>query len=471
MSCSNELPTGLLNFFIYNIEYGQREGSEEEKVMFYTPPEVALGKQINAIGLCQAIAQFVNTFNPSQPCECLTTQKTKQYFFNAEGSFWMVMTLAIPCSEKVSREKKVLEYHPDLVQDNLGKAILKQTYDMFVLFNGTFQSFVEKHNIEALKDQFKLFYYRYLQTINFQKLDILDVFQGIDYLPLEKVDFLRVQCFVNLVENTFLAVRHICFLHNEHIVWTTLQLEDMKILYKYLTSRLFPASNEFDQGITRSSPVSTTRTSPSNAYNFPNPGKFLTAPKDYLPSSPRTRLSPRIFVSVDGKITELYLIVYKAQTSAICFLIDPQSSNADYCNKIHNFVGPQLGNLSNIISEQHSKRIQQINNQYRFVYFNSMNLAIRTSIHKARSTTNGISNEIINLLIDMHQDINNKNHGAIGGCEIASKLMNDCWVVGKHSGFRQFYVVFNQKSWTIVEICDELQRLMNTGFGNILFLE
>ena len=193
MSSASELPDGLLNFFIYNIEYGQREGTEEEKVMFYTPPEVALGKQINAIGLCQAIAQFVNTFNPSQPCECLTTQKTKQYFYNAEGSFWMVMTLAIPSSEKVSREKKVLEYHPDLVQDNLGKAILKQTYDMFVLFNGSFQSFVDKHNIEALKDQFKLFYYRYLQTINFQKLDILDVFQGIDYLPLEKVDFLRVQ--------------------------------------------------------------------------------------------------------------------------------------------------------------------------------------------------------------------------------------------------------------------------------------
>ena len=471
MSCAGELPNGLLNFFIYNIEYGQREGTEEEKVMFYTPAETALGKQINAIGLCQAIAQFVNSFNPSQPCECLTTQKTKQYFFNAEGSFWMVMTLAIPCSEKVSREKKVLEYHPDLVQDNLSKAILKQTYDMFILFNGTFQSFVEKHNIEALKDQFKLFYYRYLQTINFQKLDILDVFQGIDYLPLEKVDFLRVQCFVNLVENTFLAVRHVCFLHNEHVVWTTLQLEDMKILYKYLTSRLFPASNDSEQGISRSSPVSTARTSPSNAYNFPNPGKFLTAPKDYLPLSPRTRLSPRIFVHVDGKTTELYLIVYKAQNSVMCFFVDPQAANADFCNRIHNFVGPQLGNLSNIISEQHSKRILQSNNQYRFVYFNSMNLAIRTSIHKSRGSaqpTSGVSSEIMNLLIDIHEDVNKREEG---GCEIASKLMNDCWVVGKHSGFRQFYVVFNQKSWTIVEICEELQRLMNTGFGNILFLE
>ena len=473
MSSAAELPNGLLNFFIYNIEYGQREGTEEEKVMFYTPPEVPLGKQINAIGLCQAIAQFVNGFNPTKPCECLTTQKTKQYFFNAEGSFWMVMTLAVPFTEKVSREKKVLEYHPDLVQDNFGKAILKQTYDMFVLFNGGFFDFVKKHSVEALKDQFKLFYYRYLQTINFQKLDILDVFQGIDYLPLEKVDFLRVQCFVNLVENTFGGVRHLCFLHNENIVWTTLQLEDMKILYKYLTSRLFPASNETEQGLTRSSPVSTAKTPTSNnAYNFPNPGRFLTAPKDYLPSSPMTRLSPRIFVSVDGKTTELYLIVYKAQNSVLCFLVEPQSANAELCNRMHNFVGPQLGNLSNIISEQNSKRMHQTNNQYRFVYFNSMNLAIRSSIHnKSRiqgQSTNGVSSDIMNLLVDIHQDLNIEE---TSGGEIASKLMNDCWVVGKHSGFRQFYVVFNQKSSTLVEICEELQRLMNTGFGNILFLE
>ncbi|XP_066929789.1 vacuolar fusion protein CCZ1 homolog [Clytia hemisphaerica] len=473
MSSADELPAGLVNFFIYNIEYGQREGTEEEKVMFYTPTEVPLGKQINAVGLCQAIAQFVNGFDPSHPCECLITLKTKQYFMNPESSFWMVMTLAIPCSEKVSREKKVLEYHPDNVQDNLGKAILKQTYDMFVLFNGPFEAFVDKHGVEALKEQFKLFYYRYLQTINIRQMDILDVFKGIDYLPLEKVDFLRVQCFVNLVENTFSGIHHVCFLHNENVVWTTLQLDDMKILYKYLKSRLFPASNEMEQGLTRSSPVSTARTSPSTNYNpnFLNPGKFLTAPRDLVSSSPYTRLAPRIFVQLNGKVTELYLVIYKAHNSVMCFLMDSQSANADYCTRIHNFVGPQLGNLSNIISEQHSKRILQTNNQYRFVYFNSMNLAIRTSIHKTKlsnQNSNGVSPEIMKLLIDIHKDIELSKNTS---CEIATKMMNDCWVVGKRSGFRQFFVVFNQKNWTIVEICEELQRLMNTGFGNILFLE
>ena len=75
-------------------------------------------------------------------------------------------------------------------------------------------------------------------------------------------------------------------------------------------------------------------------------------------------------------------------------------------------------------------------------------MAIRKSINKTKPATNNqVTSEIMNLLIDMHDDINKKN---VGSCEIASKLMNDCWVVGKHSGFRQFYVIFNQNSWTIV---------------------
>jgi len=474
MSTSNTLRSSLVNFFIYNTDYGQREGTEEEKVLLFTPSEVPLGKQVNAVGLCQAISQFVNGFDPSHSCECLITQKTKQYFMNPEGNFWMVMTLSIPCSEKVTKDKKVLEYFADDIQDNLAKAVLRQAYDMFVLFNGEFKFIIDKYGVEALKERFKFFYTRYLITINFGQMDILDVYQGVTYLPMEKVDFLRVQCFVNLIENTFTGIHHVCFLHNEQLVWTTLEQTDMKILYKYLTSSLFPASNETEDGnIVRSSPVSTSRASPAGHYNpsFPNPGKFLTAPADMVQSSPMTKRSPRVFVKLAGHITELHLVVYKANNSVLCFLIDTQSLNADYCTKIHHFVGPQLGNLSTIISEQVSKKsLVAADQQYRYVYFNSMNLAIRSSIHIKRShqLVSGVAADIMKLLVDIHQDI---DISTAAGCEIVTKTMADCWVVGKRSGFREFFVVLNQKNASIVEICEEVQRLMNTSFGNILFLE
>lgn len=44
---------------------------------------------------------------------------------------------------------------------------------------------------------------QYLQTVDVGKLDIFTVFQGIQFLPLDKYMYLKVHCFVNLVETTY----------------------------------------------------------------------------------------------------------------------------------------------------------------------------------------------------------------------------------------------------------------------------
>lgn len=472
MSSAGQIRSSLINFFIYNTDYGQREGEEEEKIMLYIPTEESMDKKNNVVGLCQALAQFVQNFNPSRKCECLVTHKTKQYFLNPENNFWMVMTLKIPSVEKVVKEKKVVEYFTDDIQDSLAKSILKQAYDMFVLFNGFFSFIVDKYGVAALKERFEFFYSRYLATLNFGQMDLLDVYQGVVYLPLEKVDFLKMQCFVNLVENTFTAIHHICVLHNDQLIWTSLNQKDMKILYKYLTTSLFPASSEGEEGLVRSSPVSSVRVS-SVAYvsTFPNPGKFLTAPVEMVTGSNNVpKRSPRVFVTVNDEVCELNLLVYKAHNTVMCFMLDSQSLTIEYCTKIHNFVGPQLGNMSNMISEQLTKRASLVSDQqYRYLYFNSMNLAIRSSIHSKRSNqVVSVSADIMKLLVDIQSEIAVESSGV---CEIVTKTMADCWIVGKRSGCREFFVILNQKNATIIEICEEVQRLMNTSFSNILFLE
>lgn len=469
-SSSGQIRSSLLNFFIYNTDYGQREGTEEEKIMLYIPTEESMDKKNNAVGLCQALAQFVQNFNPSRECECLVTHKTKQYFLNPEGNFWMVMTLKIPFAEKVVKEKKVIEYFTDDIQDGLGQAILKQAYEMFVLFNGFFSFIIEKHGIVALKERFQFFYTRYLATLNFGQMDLLDVYQGVVYLPLEKVDFLKMQCFINLVENTFSAIQHICVLHNDQLVWTSLNQKDVRILYKYLTTSLFPASSDGDDGLIRSSPVSSIRVTPVS-YTVPNPGRFLTAPVEMVIAGNNVpKRSPRVFVTANHEISELNLLVYKAHNTVMCFMLDSQSLTTDYCTKLHNFVGPQLGNMSIMITEQLNKRASLVpDQQYRYIYFNSMNLAIRSSIHSKRSSqVVSVSPDIMKLLVDIQSEITSQTSDV---CEIVTKTMADCWIVGKKSGCREFFVILNQKNATIVEICEEVQRLMNTSFSNILFLE
>jgi len=480
--------SSLINFFIFCTDYGNREGDEEEKIMLFIPQEDNMGKKLKAVGITQALTQFAETFAPSHHCECLVTQKTKSYYINPEGNFWCVMSLSIPYLEKTIKDKKVIEYFTDDIQDVILKETLKQSYEMFVLFNGLFQFILNKFGLDALKERFEFFYTRYLQTLNFGQLDLLDLYQGVHYLPLDKIDFLKVQCFSNLIENTFSSVKHVCILHNDQLLWTSTTKQNMKILYKYLTTSLFPASNEADDTqsntaakispsqVSRSSSMSSQSGGSTYSTNYPNPGRFLTAPPDMVnPSNPIPKRSPRVFLQVDKKTCELNLLVYKAFNLIICLMVDLQSLSSELCGKIHQFIGPQLGSLANTITEQISKRSSSSSDQqYRFLYFNSMNLAIKSSIHSKKSANVvSVAPEIMRLLVDIHSDLakRDKRDKRKSGGEIIVKTLADCWVVGKRSGFREFFVILNQKNASLVEINEELKRVITTSFNNILFLD
>lgn len=49
--------------------------------------------------------------------------------------------------------------------------------------------------------------------------DILNVFCGIQYLPLDELTFLKVQCLINALECDFPIIEHTAFLYNDHLIW------------------------------------------------------------------------------------------------------------------------------------------------------------------------------------------------------------------------------------------------------------
>ncbi|RXG56315.1 Vacuolar fusion protein CCZ1-like protein [Armadillidium vulgare] len=114
MSNPKESPK-LLNFFIFHSKYGQREGYEHEKLLYYYPKNENLDTQVRNVGLAEAITRFArlrkteigkfkqtilnvrpiikNTFNKQEDCESLHTQKSHQVYYQAEPNIWMVMFL------------------------------------------------------------------------------------------------------------------------------------------------------------------------------------------------------------------------------------------------------------------------------------------------------------------------------------------------------------------------------------------
>jgi hypothetical protein len=48
----------LNTFFIYNIEFGQKEGKEREKIFYYYPEDEQIEKKCRDVGFCAGITKF-----------------------------------------------------------------------------------------------------------------------------------------------------------------------------------------------------------------------------------------------------------------------------------------------------------------------------------------------------------------------------------------------------------------------------
>ena len=67
-----------------------------------------------------------------------------------------------------------------------------------------------------------VFCYQYLPALRLSQTDILDVFNGIQFQPLDKNTYLRVQCFINQLEAAVPEVLYTVLLYNDSLVWFVL---------------------------------------------------------------------------------------------------------------------------------------------------------------------------------------------------------------------------------------------------------
>uniref|UniRef100_A0A2K5K992 CCZ1/INTU/HSP4 first Longin domain-containing protein n=1 Tax=Colobus angolensis palliatus TaxID=336983 RepID=A0A2K5K992_COLAP len=453
-----QFPPALLSFFIYNPRFGPREGEEENKILFYHPNEVEKNEKIRNVGLCEAIVQFTRTFSPSKPAKSLHTQKNRQFFNEPEEHFWMVMVVRNPIIEKQSKDgKPVVEYQEEELLDKVYSSVLQQCYSMYKLFNGTFLKAMEDGGVELLKERLEKFFHRYLQTLHLQSCDLLDIFGGISFFPLDKMTYLKIQSFINRMEESLNIVKYTAFLYNDQLIWSGLEQDDMRILYKYLTTSLFPRHIEPEVCWG------------PQLHTLTHIQGFLTGPLNLNDPEAKCRF-PKIFVNTDDTYEELHLIVYKAMSAAVCFMIDASiQPTLDFCRRLDSVVGPQLTVLASDICEQFNinKRMSgsEKEPQFKFIYFNHMNLAEKSTVHMRKTPSVSLTS------------VNERRLLKLSSCrvdedeEIIVKAMSDYWVVGKKSDRRELYVILNQKNANLIEVNEEVKKLCATQFNNIFFLD
>ncbi|XP_057650885.1 vacuolar fusion protein CCZ1 homolog [Diorhabda carinulata] len=455
-----QIIAGLKNFFIFNSTLGTKEGEELKKILYYYPITENTDIQIKNVGLVEGIIQFTETFKPSSPVSSLHTNRTRHLYYQPEKNYWMVMTLQINYATKEgSNDTEDLQ---DDIEDNVYESILKQAYLMYRLFWNTFESVKDIGN---LKKTLELFYRAYIQNMKLANADILNILSGIQYLPLDKQTFLKVQCFINCLESNYGIIKYTSFLFNDHLIWSGVEPTDMQIVYQYLINNLLPANIETElQGgsIPRNSP------SPFAALRH---GRFITGPSN-LKLAKTIGKVPKVYLFASGEARGYHLVVYRVLSATICLFIKGDIElTLDLFKVLDEFLNSKLISIVSDIAEYCSKQVVTpsgcSDSSPRFIYFNKLNLAYKSTVHLDNKQSGNIACPKESMKIAVEMKANAPSLGQSG--ETIVKTMNDYWVVMKVSNNREFYIALQQKNASLIDISEEVRRICETELKGIFF--
>ncbi|XP_003745876.2 vacuolar fusion protein CCZ1 homolog [Galendromus occidentalis] len=454
----------LQNFFVFNPTLGRGEDEEDKKLLFYYPPETDSDDQLRDIGIAQGLVSFTKVFSPHKPCEVLHTQKTRQLFLEAEPDYWIVLTLNLPSQQRTRDSQTVVEYLAEDVQDPVYQAVLHKLYILFRTFNAKLADVMSSHGVDGLRKTLGEHFMTVLPQLKLQHCDILDIFLGVHFLPLDKSAFLQVHSFVGSLEKTFPEVKYTAFLCNDQLVWSGLAQRDMQLLYHYLLSNILQGVFEAELLAPTLSPFK----GPPGA--FPQ-ARFLhgkTEDPDFIEQVPHMFMGDERYK----------LLIYRALSATVCLLIEPNDLTTSLARGLEEFLAPELTSLANDISKQYTKLTATVNKGSqdivcKYIYFNRMNIAQKSSIHAERKLGFNVPSSLLRLIMDLHSDLNLmtiEGDGPNDG-EMVAKTSEDWWLVAKSWDSREFYVVLNHKNANLIQISEEVKRLCNSQLQNIFFVD
>jgi hypothetical protein len=156
----------------------------------------------------------------------------------------------------------------------------------------------------AIRAKLKPFFDKHVLTLKLKSADILDVFSSIHYLPVGQHRFLRLQNFINMIESTFVSIKHCIFLYDEQMVWSGINPVDLFSMNEYLVDTLFPKAV---QARLASDGVATRKSM-----------QFLTGPV-IMGSMERM---PKVYIYNSDEVQEYNLAVYRSRETTICLFIE-----------------------------------------------------------------------------------------------------------------------------------------------------
>ncbi|EGD77640.1 hypothetical protein PTSG_08731 [Salpingoeca rosetta] len=445
------------HFSVFNDTFGLREDNEEEKIMYFFPPQATINEQMKSIGLSMAFINFARPFSPDKPAEVVHTKQTRLVFLSPEPHFWLAMTFLLPYREDTSQGKRTLEFLEDDVQDTALQMQLQQAYDMFKLFHGPMQALLDSRDRQGLMTILDTFFTEYFANLRLNDLGVVDAFHGMQFLPLDKRAYLRSQSFINALEIAFPAVKRTLLLYNRHLVWSGLSQQDTRLLYWYLVG-----------GFLRRAATSPTATVTGGTLTC------LLGPEDFHDDDSPVH-APACHVAINGNSATYRLIVYQYNQLLCCLFLDPAhvmdlDLHAYIREHIHSNVAKVEEEIRSNTREREAEQALPGVVSHKFLYFNFMNQVQKSTFLSLLEPMSQLplsadDQHAVHIMGRLHHDLAREAYD----CELIAKTESDGWVVARKADQREVFVILTNRHTNLIEIEEEMKKMCAVQFNSIFF--
>merc|ERR1719265_2172176 len=303
---------------------------------------------------------------------------------------------------EASRGQSEPQFEEDSLADSTLQAVLKNCYGVFRLLHGEIQSFVKKHSMRKVFDLLEDFVPAFMDTVDASDLGIFHEIDGFHYGPVERNTCVSIHCFLGRLQEQFPAIRHSALLYNAHLIYTNVSLSDMQVLYSYPVSFNGAVSNHKLNRVPFGR-IPTAASQPGGGSSSFGRAFLLSEEEDFLfgasrragGNGPASLFVPTIYLA-EGGAGKLVSLTYHG---IMLVLIFEETAQLDVrilemirqsCTKPTG-DGLSLAELHRVIAAQYTQ-VMEHEDEYRFVYYNHTNHALRLSnnTHNSRFLLGGM---------------------------------------------------------------------------------
>lgn len=489
--------------FVHESEDASYRPTEDEqadaKIMYYSPSCATAEEKRSQVGLFEGLIVFTSMFGGEQ----LRTVRTQQLAFSVlevEPHTWMVLAMRHPfaSSEGVANPSRAsastggredVQYDEDGLSDSTLHAILQNCYGVFRLLHGEIQSYVTKHSMHKLFDLLEDFVPAFLDTTEKSDLGIFHELDGFHYGPVERNTCVSIHCFLSKLQEQYPSIRHSALLYNAHLIYTSLSLSDMRVLYSYLVS--FDGAvhnNKLNKGPFNRIPTAASQpgggsSSFGRAFVLAEEEGFLFGISRKLGPSegewPASLFVPAVYLA-EGGAGQLVALTYNGIMLVLIFdenaKLDVRllESVRDACTKASG-DGLSLAELFPLIAPQYAQVMEQ-EDEYRFVYYNRTNHALRLSSQSSgrlsflggnRPASAGPKPQERSALCPLRATLADQR---LKCREISWKSAERGWICAKRWREREFYLLLDGPNTTLARCQEECANFASSHFSNIFMM-